>query len=56
MSAQAQQNLAPDALNNDSYDLLEEIVNKSNVAKSDDEKIVPSRKLQSLPMKSCKAP
>ena len=38
MSAQAQQNLAPDALNNDSYDLLEEIVNKSNVAKSDDEK------------------
>ena len=56
MSAQAQQHIATDPLNSESYDLLEEIVNKSNVAKSDDEKIVPSRKLQSLPMKSCKAP
>ncbi|MGP5201365.1 type VI secretion system contractile sheath large subunit [Psychrobacter aquimaris] len=38
MSAQAQQHIATDPLNSESYDLLEEIVNKSNIAKSDDEK------------------
>ncbi len=38
MNAQAQAKIATDPLNSESYDLLEEIVNKSNVAKSDDEK------------------
>ncbi len=38
MNAQAQQNIVTDPLNNESYDLLEEIVIKSNIAKSDEEK------------------
>lgn len=38
MNAQAQQNIVTDPLDNESYDLLEEIVSKSNIAKSDEEK------------------